>query len=85
MTISTIVRTHYPEEELKPALDLIGPILEKFITVSDCTKPSEDIKGSNLWITKSYGSSVNIELEIYEILKIYEEVVKEYEKNKKEK
>ena len=50
------MRTDYPEEEIKPALDLLGPILEKFITISNCYEPAEDIKGTNLWITKSYRS-----------------------------
>ena len=55
-TISTIARSDDPEEELKPAFDLLGPILEKFITISTCYKPSEEIKGTNLWITKTYAS-----------------------------
>ncbi len=31
--ISTLAESSDPENELKPALDLIGPVLEKFVTV----------------------------------------------------
>ena len=34
-----MVETDKPEEEIKPALDLIGPVLEKFVTVSDVFEP----------------------------------------------
>ena len=42
--ISTLVETEDPEKELKPALDLLSPVLEKFVTV----------KYSQLSFTNSY-------------------------------
>jgi Rab GDP dissociation inhibitor len=38
--ISTNVETNNPENEIKPALELIGAVKEKFITVSDCWIPN---------------------------------------------
>lgn len=32
--VSTNVETNNPEKELEPAFDMIGPVLEKFFTVS---------------------------------------------------
>jgi Rab GDP dissociation inhibitor len=37
--ISTMVETSNPEAELQPAFDIIGDILEKFITISDLYEP----------------------------------------------
>lgn len=43
--ISTTVETSQPEDELKPALDLLGEIDEKFLFVHDLFEPLDD--GSN--------------------------------------
>ena len=43
--ISTTVETSQPEDELKPALDLLGKIDEKFLFVHDLFEPLDD--GSN--------------------------------------
>jgi Rab GDP dissociation inhibitor len=37
--VSTMVETNNPEEELKPAFDVIGEPLEKFITISEQYEP----------------------------------------------
>lgn len=40
--ISGTVETDTPEEEIKPALDLLGGVLEMFVSVSDCYDPVEE-------------------------------------------
>ena len=40
--ISTTVETSNPEEELKPALDLLGKIDEKFMFIADLFEPNDD-------------------------------------------
>ena len=37
--ISTMVETKDPTAELKPAFDIIGDVLETFITISDLYEP----------------------------------------------
>lgn len=37
--VSTTVETDNPEQEIQPALELIGPLLEMFIQVSDLHEP----------------------------------------------
>ena len=37
--VSTTVETSNPEEELRPALDLLGEIDEKFLFVTDLFEP----------------------------------------------
>ena len=40
--ISTMVETNNPTAELKPAFDLIGTVLETFITISDMFEPVDN-------------------------------------------
>ena len=40
--VSTTVETSNPEEELKPALDVLGEIDEKFVFVTDLFEPNAD-------------------------------------------
>ncbi|XP_070559940.1 rab GDP dissociation inhibitor alpha-like [Ptychodera flava] len=40
--ILTTVETFAPESELKPGLDLLGPITEKFIFIRDIYEPTDD-------------------------------------------
>lgn len=37
--LSTTVETQNPEEELRPAFDIIGSVKEKFVTISDMYVP----------------------------------------------
>lgn len=76
-TISTIVETDEPESEIQPAINLLGEILEIFVTVTQLFDPLEDGKNSNLWITRSYDPSSHFELASQDILDIYEKIVGE--------
>lgn len=40
--VSTAVETSDPEAEIKPALDLLHPITEKFVSISDQYAPTDD-------------------------------------------
>ena len=73
-TISTIVETDEPESEIKPALDLLGDILEKFIMVSDLYLPCQSGTKSNLFITESYDPTCNFEYSVCEVLNIYKSI-----------
>jgi len=75
--VSTTVETDSPEEEIQPAIDLLGPILDMFVSVSTTYDPLEDGKASNLWITKSYDPSSHFEIASADILDMYERIVGE--------
>ena len=45
--VSTTVETSNPEEELRPALELLGEIDEKFLFVTDLFEPNDDDGGSS--------------------------------------
>lgn len=59
--ISTTVETDKPELEIKPAEDLLGPILEKFVEISPVFVPTDDGCKDNLYVTKSYDATSHFE------------------------
>lgn len=75
--VSATVETSNPAEEIQPALDLLGPILEMFVSVSDLYSPIEGGKDSNLWITKSYDATSHFETAGNDVLEIYEKITGE--------
>lgn len=75
--ISATVETDKPEEEIKPAVDLLGDILEMFVSVSTLYEPNEDGDNSNLWITSSYDATSHFESASVEILEMYQKIVGE--------
>jgi Rab GDP dissociation inhibitor len=42
--ISTTVETANPELEIKPALEMLGDVLEMFVNVSPVYEPTDDVK-----------------------------------------
>lgn len=46
--ISTTVETSNPEEEIKPALELLGGVLEMFTNVSSLYEPLDDGTADNV-------------------------------------
>jgi Rab GDP dissociation inhibitor len=77
VSISTTIETNNPMEEIQPAINLLGPILDMFVSESVLYDPLEDGKASNLWISKSYDPSSHFEVASNDILEIYEKIVGE--------
>ena len=75
--ISTMVESSSPEKEIQPAVDLLGTIIDMFVSVSTVYEPLEDGKASNVWITKSYDPSSHFEVASEDILQIYEKITGE--------
>lgn len=69
--VSTTVETSTPENEIKPGLDLLEPIFQKFVTVSDLYEPVDDGATSKLFITSSYDASTHFESTCVDILNVY--------------
>ena len=61
--VSTTVETENPEGEIEAAVGLLGPVLEKFVTISDLYEPVEEKVGTNtnLWVTSSYDATSHFE------------------------
>ena len=70
--VSTQVETDSPENEIQPAIKLLGAILEMFVSVVDTYKPLEKGTNNGLWVTKSYDPSSHFEIAADDILDIYQ-------------
>ncbi|KAL4149707.1 hypothetical protein QTP88_003585 [Uroleucon formosanum] len=69
--VSSKVETSYPELEIKPGLDLLGSIKQKFVSISDYYEPIDDGKDSKLFISKSYDATSHFETTCLDVLDIY--------------
>lgn len=59
--MTTIVETDRPELELKPGLDLLGPILDRFVEIVPQEEPLDSGSTDNIFITRSYDATSHFE------------------------
>jgi len=69
--VSTTVETATPEEEIRPGLALLGPIRQKFTTVSDYYTPLSPGQDSSLFISTSYDATTHFETVCTDVLDIF--------------
>jgi len=69
--VSTTVETDNPEAEIKPGLDLLGPVKQKFLTVSDHFEPTEDGVQSQVFISSSYDATSHFETTCLDVLDMF--------------
>jgi len=69
--VSTTVETANPEAEIQPGLNLLGPIKQKFVQVSDVFEPLSDGTSDNLFISKSYDATSHFETTCADVLNIF--------------
>ena len=72
--VSATVETSNPQAEIKPAMDLLGEVLDVFITVSDIHESTNKPKEENLFVTSSYDATSHFESASQQILDMYEEM-----------
>lgn len=72
--VSSIVETNNPEAELKVGLDLLGPIEEKFISVTDLYAPVSDGTDDKVFISKSYDATSHFQTVTADVRSIYKRV-----------
>lgn len=75
--VSATVETQNPENEIQPAIDLLGGVREMFLQVSDLHEPVNDACAENLHITSSYDATSHFETTSQNVLEIYERIVGE--------
>ncbi|KAH3819407.1 rab GDP dissociation inhibitor beta-like [Dreissena polymorpha] len=75
--VSTTVETSNPEAELQVGLDLLGPIEQKFVTVSDMYEQKDGTESSNVFISRSYDATSHFETTCDDVLDLYEKIMKE--------
>lgn len=72
--VSTTVETEDPKQEIQPAIELLGPVLDMFVTVGTLQEPLESGAATGLWVSKSYDPSSHFEVASNDILEIYEKL-----------
>jgi len=71
---STTVETADPIKELKPALDLLGPIQTQFVSITDTFEPVGDGIKDQTFISKSYDATSHFETTCLDVLDIYRRI-----------
>ncbi|XP_029318162.1 rab GDP dissociation inhibitor beta [Cottoperca gobio] len=69
--VSTTVETADPEKEIQPALDLLLPIEQKFVCVSDQFAPTDMGTDSQIFISRTYDATTHFETTCDDIKDIY--------------
>jgi len=69
--VSTTLETGNVDKELEVGYNLCGPILEKFVTVSDLYEPVADGSADGVFISKSYDATSHFETTFDDINSLY--------------
>uniref|UniRef100_A0A8C7WLT0 Rab GDP dissociation inhibitor n=1 Tax=Oryzias sinensis TaxID=183150 RepID=A0A8C7WLT0_9TELE len=70
-TVSTTAETITPEKEVQPGLELLEPILQKFVTVNNLLVPNEDGRKSQIFVSRSYDGANHFETDCEDIKDLY--------------
>merc|ERR1712151_1265369 len=72
--VSTTVETDNPENEIEPALKLLGNIEEKFLNLSDMFVPVDDGTKDQLFVTESFDATSHFESATMEVLRMWKTI-----------
>ena len=74
--VSTIIETSTPSLELKPGLDLLGSIHEKFISISSVYEPIDPIqdKDQGIFVTRSLDATSHVETLVEDVKEVWRRV-----------
>lgn len=82
--VSTTVETDNPEKEVEIGMQLLNPVLEKFVYILDTYEPLEDGKKDKVYISKSYDATSHFETCADDIVQLYERITEQkFDWNKK--
>ncbi|XP_062990573.1 rab GDP dissociation inhibitor beta [Elgaria multicarinata webbii] len=73
--VSTTVETDDPEKEIKPALELLEPIEQKFVSVCDLFAPTDLGRESQIFISRTYDATTHFETTCDDIKDIYKRMM----------
>ncbi|CAD5178610.1 unnamed protein product [Musa acuminata subsp. malaccensis] len=69
--VSTEAETDRPEVELKPGIDLLGPVDELFFETYDIYEPVNEPSLDNCFISTSYDATTHFESTVMDVLSMY--------------
>jgi len=73
--VSTVVETDRPEQEIAPGLQLLGPIYEKFVSVTPIYTPISNGTADNIFITRSYDATSHFETVVEDVQDVWKRVI----------
>ncbi|XP_070700758.1 rab GDP dissociation inhibitor beta [Pempheris klunzingeri] len=73
-TVSTLAETSNPEKEVQPGLELLEPIMQKFVSVRSLLVPNDDGRKSQIFISRSYDATNHFEAECVDIKDMYHRI-----------
>uniref|UniRef100_A0A0E0Q6I1 Guanosine nucleotide diphosphate dissociation inhibitor n=1 Tax=Oryza rufipogon TaxID=4529 RepID=A0A0E0Q6I1_ORYRU len=72
--VSAQAESENPAAELKPGIDLLGPVDELFIDTYDRFEPTNDPSSDNCFISTSYDATTHFESTVMDVLSIYTKI-----------
>eukprot|EP01091_Cochliopodium_minus_P015897 TRINITY_DN577_c0_g1_i1.p1 TRINITY_DN577_c0_g1~~TRINITY_DN577_c0_g1_i1.p1 ORF type:complete len:441 (-),score=136.08 TRINITY_DN577_c0_g1_i1:76-1398(-) len=73
-TVATTVETSNPAQELDIGIKLLGPVLERFISIEDTYTPVDDGSKDQIFISSSYDATSHFETTCEDVLEIYKRI-----------
>ncbi|KAM9859732.1 rab GDP dissociation inhibitor beta [Aulostomus maculatus] len=73
-TVTTAAETTNPEKEVQPGLELLEPIMQKFVSISNLLVPKDDGKKSQIFVSRSYDETNHCEGECDDIMDMYRRI-----------
>lgn len=73
--VSTIVESDKPELEIRPGLELLGPIYDKFVEVLPLYTPTADGRADNIFVTRSYDATSHFETVVEDVQDVWKRVM----------
>ncbi|KAI0307695.1 rab GTPase activator [Multifurca ochricompacta] len=73
--VSTVVETDRPEQEITPGLQLLGPIYQKFVSVTPLYTPISDGKADDIFITRSYDATSHFETVVEDVQDVWKRII----------
>ena len=75
--VSTIAEKGNPDEDIAPGLNMLGPILKRFTSVSTTYEPVADGSTDKCYISKSFDATSHFESDCNDLLSLYKRVTGE--------
>mmetsp|Transcript_10322 Transcript_10322/g.18596 ORF Transcript_10322/g.18596 Transcript_10322/m.18596 type:complete len:478 (-) Transcript_10322:265-1698(-) len=72
--VSTTVETDNPANEIKPGLNLLGPIVNSFLSVDEMFVPKSSGKEDKTFITQTYDATTHFESCVEDVLDVYKRI-----------
>merc|ERR1711865_1072532 len=70
----SMVETENPEQEIVPALRLLGRIEEQFVSVSELFAPTDDGTADGVFVTESYDPLSHFESATDDVLRLWRQI-----------